>query len=149
MVQNNDAAESAPQLDAEDPAEPVTGEPTAWSAQDHTEEYVQQGYITEQPVEEGGKVTLWIKRLRCWAYICGIGRQQELSIRISATVSGASCIGGRGIRRRGNEVSLEKDYYDAQVRIATIERLCRQQHEALEIDARWIRGGTREGMGRR
>ena len=33
-------------------AEPVTGEPTAWSAQDHTEEYVQQGYITEQPGED-------------------------------------------------------------------------------------------------
>ena len=29
-------------------------------------------------------------------------------------------------------MSLEKDYYDAQVRIATIERLCQQQHEALE-----------------
>ena len=44
---------STAQLDAEDQhraAEPVTGEPTAWSAQDHTEEYIQQGYITEQPV---------------------------------------------------------------------------------------------------
>ena len=43
------------ELDAEDQhraTEPVTGEPTAWSAQDHTEEYVQQGYITEQPVED-------------------------------------------------------------------------------------------------
>ena len=29
-------------------------------------------------------------------------------------------------------MSLEKDYYDAQVRIATIERLCQQQHEALK-----------------
>ncbi len=49
-------AESA-QLDAEDQhraAEPVTGEPTAWSAQDHTEEYVKQGYITEQPEEDVG-----------------------------------------------------------------------------------------------
>ena len=45
---------STAQLDAEDQhraTEPVTGEPTAWSAQDHTEEYVQQGYITE-PVED-------------------------------------------------------------------------------------------------
>ena len=40
-------------------------------------------------------------------------------------------------------MSLEKDYYDAQVRIATIERLCQQQHEALENLAHGKSGKSR------
>jgi hypothetical protein len=37
-------------------AEPVTGEPTKWSAQDHSWEYEKQGYIGGQTSAEGGRM---------------------------------------------------------------------------------------------